>query len=129
MTFRSLTVLAPACAALVIAGFAAAPAAAAPLHKPALESAAHVTLVDQRDGRYRGDRGRGRDHDRGYRGRGRDDHRRYRSDYNYRPYYQTYRAPRYVYAPPPAYYYPYEGYYPYSSFSYSSPGFGFSLGY
>lgn len=114
MTFRSLTVLAPACAALVIAGFAAAPATAAPLQKPALESGAHVTFVDQRDGRYRGDR---------------DDYRRYRGDHYYRPYYQTYRAPRYVYAPPPAYYYPYEGYYPYSSFSYSSPGFGFSLGY
>lgn len=128
MTFRSLKYLAPACAALVIAGFAAAPASAAPLNKPAFESGAHVTLVDQRDGRYRGDRGRGRDYNRGYRGRGRDDYRGYRNNY-YRPYYQTYRAPRHVYAPPPAYYYPYEGYYPYSSFSYSSPGFGFSLGY
>lgn len=128
MTFRSLKYLAPACAALAFVGFAAAPAPAAPLNKPTLESGAQVTLVDQRDGRYRGDRGRGRDNDRGYRGRGRDDHRGYRNDY-YRPHYQTYRAPRYVYAPPPAYYFPYEGYYPYSGFSYSSPGFGFSLGY
>lgn len=131
MTFRTLNFLVPACAALVFAGFASAPASAAPLNKAAFESgAAQLTLVDHRDGRWRGDRGR----DRGRQWRGRDD--RHYSRGGYRPYYPAYRVPRYVYTPP-AYYYPYDDYYyrpyvPYGStgyFSYSSPNLGLSFGY
>jgi hypothetical protein len=132
MTFRTLKFLVPACAAVLIAGFAAAPANAAPLQKNAVIDSgnAQVTLVDQRDGRWRGDRGR--DRDRGRHWRGRDDRLHWRNDY--RPYAPRYRPPRYVYAPP-AYYDPYyryyDGYYPPSSgyFSYSSPSLGFSFGY
>ena len=128
MTFRTLKFLAPVCAAVLIAGFSAAPASAAPLQKNAVLDGgnAQVTLVDQRDGRWRGDRGR----DRGRHWRGRGDRRYGRNDY--RPYYPRYQPPRYVYAPP-AYYDPYDryydGYYPPSGyFSYSSPNLGFSFG-
>jgi hypothetical protein len=130
MTFRTLKFLVPACAALCIAGFGAAPAAAAPLQETAVFEIgdAEVTLVDRRDGHWRGDRGR----DRGRHWRGRDDRRYWRNEY--RPYYPRYRPPRYVYAPPPAYFYPYAGYYdgyypPSGYFSYSSPNLGFSFGY
>jgi hypothetical protein len=130
MTFRTLKLLVPACAAVFIVGFGAAPVSAAPLQKNAVFDGGHaqVTLVDQRDGRWRGDRGR--DRDRGRHWRGRDD-RRYWS--HSRPYYPRYRPPRYVYAPPvyyDPYYRYYDDYYPPSGyFSYSSPNLGFSFGY
>ena len=133
MTFRTLKFLAPAFAAACIAGAAAAPASAAPLQKAAFHDGdAQVTLVDHRDGRGRGGYDRhGRGEWRGDRGR-----RHYSRNY-YRPYYPAYRAPRYVYAPPPAYYYPpayygYDDYYGYPRsgyFSFSSPNLGFSFGY
>jgi len=125
MTFRPLTIFASALAAAMIAGFAASPASAAPLSKAAFErESTQVTLIRDDRGRdrgrhWRGDRGRPHfDRDRQWRGRP-------------HVYYPRARAPRYVYAPPPppVYYYPYDRYYPYSSFSFSSPGFGFSLGY
>jgi hypothetical protein len=132
MTFRTLKTLVPACAALIVAAFVGTAANAAPLQKSAAlhSGSAQLTLVDHRDGRYRGDRGR----DRGHQWRGRDDRRYGRS--NYRPYAPRYLPPRYVYAPP-AYYSPYDsyydgydGYYPSAGyFSYSSPTLGFSFGY
>jgi len=127
MLFRSY--FAPAFAAVLFAVGGAAPASAAPVQKAVFAAGdAQMTLVDNRDGR-RGDRnwrGNDRGRDRGH----------YRGNYG-RSHYRPYRAPRYVYAPPPpVYYYPYDGYtsynryYPNSGyFSYSSPGFGFSLGY
>jgi hypothetical protein len=131
MNFLRLKFLAPACAALMLSGFAAGPANAAPLQKAAIDSgSAQVTLVAQRDGRWRGDRGR----DRGRNWRGRDDRRYWRGD-SYRPYYRPYYPPRYVYRAPPRYYYPYDDYYyPYSYgpsgyFSFSSPNLGLSFGY
>lgn len=124
MTFRYIV---PAIAVALLAGVASAPVSAAPIQKAVLaHENAQITLVDQRDGRWRGDRDRGRD--RHYRGRDHD--RRYSRGGYYRPYYPPYRPPpRYVYGPPPSYYAPYEPYYPYSYFNYSSPSFGFSLGY
>ena len=131
MSFRFY--LAPAFATVLFAVGAAAPASAAPVQKAVFSAGdAQMTLVDYRDGRRGGDH-RG---DRNWRGndRGRD-RGHYRGNYG-RSYSRPYRAPRYVYAPPPAYYYPYDGYSAYDPyypntgyFSYSSPGFGFSLGY
>ncbi|MCA0202482.1 MAG: hypothetical protein LCH56_16920 [Proteobacteria bacterium] len=140
MTFRTLNFLAPMLAVpmLALAFIAgAAPANAAPVQRSAFDgSHAQVILVDHRDGRGRGgyDRQR-RGHDRGYRG--------VYSRNHYRPHYRAYRAPRYVYAPPPAYYYPPAyyppAYYPYDDyyygsprtgyFNFSSPNLGFSFGY
>lgn len=129
MTFRTLKYIAPAFATILLAGIAAAPANATPLQKAVFDDAAaqsHVTLVDNRDRHWRGDRDRGRD--RHWRGRDHD-RRHYRAHNYYRPYYPPPRPPRYVYVPP-AYYSPYEPYYPYSGyFSYSSPSLGFSFGY
>ncbi|MGE3332210.1 MAG: hypothetical protein AB7I36_01100 [Rhodospirillaceae bacterium] len=130
MTFRTLKFLTPALAVAFIAS-AAATANAAPVQRAALNGDhAPFTLVDHRDGRGRGG------HDRQWRGPDRGG-RHYGRDH-YRPYYRAYRAPRYVYAPPPAYYYP-PAYYPYDdyyfgyprtgSFSFSSPNLGFSFGY
>lgn len=125
MTFRPLTYALPALGALLLAGVAAAPANAAPVQKATFDGGQmSATLVDHRDGRWRGDRDRGRH----WRGRGDRRDRYWRGGYS-RPYYRPYRPPRYVYGPPPVYYYPYETYYPYNYFSYSSPGFGFSFGY
>ncbi len=129
MTFRALKYLAPTFATMLFAGLSVAPANAAPIAVPQKavfdHATPHVTLVDNRDRNWRGDRDRGRDRH----WRGRDHDRRYYRGNYYRPYYPPPRPPRYVYAPP-AYYYPYEPYYPYSGFfSYSSPSLGFSFGY
>lgn len=129
MTFRALKYIASAFATILFTGLAAAPVSAAPVQKAVFDHAAtqsQVTLVDNRDRHWRGDRDRGRD--RHWRGRDHD-RRHYRGTSYYRPYYPPPRPPRYVYAPP-AYYYPYEPYYPYTGyFSYSSPSLGFSFGY
>ncbi|MGE4062532.1 MAG: hypothetical protein AB7E79_04110 [Rhodospirillaceae bacterium] len=128
MTFRIRSFAAPAVAAALIAGYASATVSAAPLQKATLaDTHAQVTLVDHRDGRWRGDRGRDR-HWRGHRG---GDRRQWRGVYA-RPYYRPHYPPRYAYAPPAYYYPPYDYYdYPYSGgyFSFSSPNLGLSFGY
>ena len=128
MAWRALLTTSLAAALVAAAGSAHA---ALPAHAAVTSPAAHLTLVDHRDGRGRGDRG----YDRHGRGGGSHYGRHgYRPDYRpaYRPYYPRYRAPRYVYAPP-AYYYAYDDYYygypPGGYFSFSSPNLGFSLGY
>ncbi len=135
MTFRTLKFLMPALAVAFIAGAAPTANAASVQHAALKGDDAQFTLIDRRDGRRRGGYDRG-GHDRQWRGPDRGG-RHYGRDY-YRPYYPAYRAPRYVYAPPPAYYYP-PAYYPYDdyyygyprtgSFSFSSPNLGFSFGY